>query len=133
MEVRTHPAVEDFIRQLGNGTKKALEMYGKTWSSFPGEAPLEVYHLNGPINGANGFRLDNPADVLKDDVGQLNLSFLRIAGVSSGSGVRFRVRGVYSLPLLERISDEIGSAVKQLYRDYIKTVNLAVVVSTQEY
>lgn len=136
MHLRAHPAVEEFFKRLGNGTKKPVEVYGKQWEALAADTPVEIYHMNGPLlamQQGQRFRIDNPGDKFYDENGLLNMSFLRIAGISTKNGVQFGIRGVYSLEKLRELQEVLGAAAKQLYRDYIKTVDLAVIVSTQEY
>lgn len=132
MSVRVHPAVEAFMRSLGNGTKRGVDAYGKEWVPLKSEGPVEIWNMQGPVVVQPGFRLDNPGDKLMDEHGAINLSFLRIAGISQGTGVMFGIKGVYSLDRLRKIRDDVATASQGLYKEYIKQSDLMVVVSTQE-
>ena len=147
LEVKTHAAIEDFFRGLGDGQIQGADAWGRAWfpvSSEPG-AQLSVYNL-APATALDlrnqskeaGWRVDAPGRPLilegEDRPGQrlVNLSFLRIPNISHGAGVRFGIRGVYSREELNRISDELTVGVRKFYQQYLKTVNIAIVVSTQE-
>lgn len=131
--VRTHPLIEEFMSHIGNGTKRPVDAYEKQWGQVPGGDPIEIYHMNGPLMGDGNFRLDLPGGKLQDENGLYNLSFLRIVGVSTAAGASFKMKGVYSLSRLRDIQENIGKLTKTLFREYIMTTDLAVIVSTQEY
>ena len=61
----------------------------------------------------------------------VNISFLRLVGISEG-GVTFGVRGVYSTERLHRLRDVISLATRKFYIDYLRPVDMSVVISTQE-
>jgi len=126
VSVKVHPAIEQFIKGLGNGNVKSAELYDKEWVPVRDEPGLEIYHCN-PFLG-NGFRLDIPGSKLEDEHGNINLSFLRIKGISLDEGVTFGVRGVYSLEKMQQLREKIARTVQGLYRDYIKTSELNVTI-----
>lgn len=60
----------------------------------------------------------------------LNISFLRLVGVSDGPGVSFTVRGVYSREAINRLGERIKQATNRFYREFLKPYKLIVTVST---
>jgi hypothetical protein len=131
VHVKTHPAIEDFMRSLGDGLVKPVEIYGKSWISMPGsERSLEIYNMDRSLP-YDMYRLDIAGRPMEQE-GQLNMSFLRLAGTSEGNGVTFGVKGVYSLESLRNLRDKISASARQLYIEYLRPVDLTVTVSTQE-
>lgn len=130
--VTAKPQVEEFMRALGNGSKKELALVNAkpTWTAV-GDAPLEVYHQGMKIN-IPGFHLDNVGGPLQGENDSVNLSFLRLVGISKG-GVSFKVSEVYSTSQLDKLQAAFANAFDKLYHEYIKPENRAVIVSTQAY
>lgn len=61
----------------------------------------------------------------------LNLSFLRLVGISEGAGVRFGVKGVFSMDELVKLHDQLAQGLRTFYIHYMRPVDLTVHVSTQ--
>lgn len=159
VSVKVHPGVEEFARALGSGDIQDVRALGRYWtpvgvrpSSNPAECPLGTYNMTnnpGLINAGSGvmFRLDRPGQPLSEpsgvptttrsrngdnDIPVINLSFLRLQGVSEGAGVNFHVKGVYTMDAVKSLAEQIKDACRAFYAMYLKPIDLAVVVSTQE-
>lgn len=78
------------------------------------------------------FNMNAVGGPLVDEHGAINLSFLRLVGISKG-GVSFRLKGVYSKKQLDSLQSQYANAFDLLYSDFIKPENRAVIVSTQVY
>lgn len=61
----------------------------------------------------------------------LNLGFLRLAGISEGSGVSFSIHGVYTREGVDKLASRIEQATNRFYREFLKPYKLIVTVSTQ--
>ena len=129
VNVKTHPDVEEFMRALGNGESNLVGAYGRYWK--PLERPLYVYSMNEHLASSDLYDLNSIGLPLEMNA-KINLSFLRLVGVSEGAGVSFSLRGVYSRDGLQSLLHAITTTGKQFYIDYIKPVHLTVMVSTQE-
>lgn len=132
---KVHPLVEDLMRSWGTGSADGVSAYGRYWSSPDSAIHLSVYNMGVPQAidykaGDSTFSLARPGHPLVDDRGVLNLSFLRLVGISSG--VKFESRGVYSPLELDAIRRRIGLGVRQLYIDYLLPVDLNIVISTED-
>lgn len=130
-----HPAVEDLMRSWGTGEIQAVTAHGRNWE--PLRDPLKgVYHLGTnpgvcPYDGGH-YRLDRVGQPLIDPDGCVNLSFVRLIGVSEGEGVSFSLKGVHTLEAIRDMGERIKLASRRLYINYMKPVDLTVTVSTQE-
>lgn len=149
LRVKAHPALELFMRGLASPDAPPVEvsLTDRYWVSAT-KQPLLAYRLGTPlpsiINPATGapfFTLDRLSRPLLDDTDSegrsrgdvpINLSYLRLIGISEGAGVVFHIRGVYSLDALRTIQEKLVDAQQQFYINYIRPVNLSVIVSTQE-
>lgn len=145
LSVKTHPSVEALFRSWGDGgVRQAHEYVRDGWLPL-GADRLRIYNLakpNGIQVGDDGenFCIDLPGHALitghpatgHDNV--LNLSFLRLAGISEGTGVSFSIKGVYTIEALKKIVDRIRFASRRMYNSYLKPAefNLQVFTSVQE-
>lgn len=140
VRVKTVPQVEGLFRDWTVGEEgseiQSVSAYGRHWRPVDG-ADLRVYPLRpnpGVIQGEDVlFRLDAPGMPLVDGK-TINLSFLRIVGISEGPGVEFVVKGVASTDLIETLGKKIQAAQKALYLMYLRpvTLSLSVFTSMQE-
>lgn len=136
------PAVEDMFRSWGTGASSGVEVWGREWKAA-GDVPLRAWdlvHNPGPTpidpQGRVVYVLDRVGRTLHSEesgIQFVNLSFLRCEGISEGAGIQFVCNsGVYSDEAITRLAKDIQQAALSLYRSYLKPVDLAVVVSTQE-
>lgn len=139
VRVKTVPPVEALFRdwtQEGEGEINSVSAYGRHWAPVDG-ADLRIYPMRpspGIIMGDEvQFRLDTPGFPLMEGK-VVNLSFLRIVGISEGPGVEFVVKGVTSTEWIEQVGKKIQAAQKMLYLTYLRpvTLHLSVFTSIQE-
>ena len=145
--VKAHPRVEAFMKSLGNGDVLDVKAAGPYWRAIPRDGVLHVYTLTEVIPS---FNLENGTAVTITRVGMalyepfaaqadgskakplINLSFLRLAGISEGAGVTFSVRGVHTHESLSKIKEDIGEGYRKFYYMFMKPIRMDIVVSTQE-
>jgi len=149
VHVRAHPAVEQFIRGLGTGETVDVKASGPYWRPLTGEGkPLNVYALtesvpNLHLDGGEQVTIGRPGQQLFTHEGVsldgsrargavVNLSFLRLVGISEGAGVSFTVRGVHTYDAVVRMKELIGKGFKDFYKTYMKPYKMEIVVSTHE-
>lgn len=146
LSIKTHRVVEEFMRQMA-GDNQPMEVktsQGRYWVGLTPERPLLAYRFQEKIPcveaddadvGCYSFdHLGYPLSVVNDRFRKpfLNLSFLRLVGISEGAGITFGIKGVYSYDSLKTISDDLATASRRFYTRYLKPVDLTVMVSTQE-
>lgn len=141
LTVKTLPRVEEFIQSLGNGSVVDVGTVGRYWTPIIGK--LEAYNIQ-PIPNQQSedgsvitFDMLGKPLISVDAEGRerypvINLSFLRLKGISEGAGVSFGIKGVYSLDELRKMKDKIVAAQRRFYVEYLRPVDLLVTVSTQE-
>ena len=132
---KCHKGVEEFMRGLGTGRKVDVDTVGRYWRAVPAEATLQAYDLTQSIgreDEGSKFRLDHLGHPLIEDNGSVNLSFLRLVGISDGAGISFGIKGVYSLSHLRNIQNQLGRCAREFYVSYMQPCDLTVSVSTGE-
>lgn len=149
VSVKAHPRVEEFMRGLGTGESVAVKASGPYWLPVgSGAKPLMVYtqtqnvdpvQLNsGDVANVNrcGHPMIEAYSSPDGSIGRgrslVNLSFLRLVGISEGPGITFAVRGVHTYEAVNKMRESLGEAYKQFYRTYMKPIKMDIVVSTQE-
>ena len=143
--IKTLPRVEEFMQNLGQGEIVDVATVGRYWQEMPNQ-PLQAYIIQ-PFQKQQS---DDGSIITLDALGHplviqepgtdrypvVNISFLRLRGISEGAGVTFGVKGVYSRNEMGVLRDRITSATRRFYVDYIRpidmTVDIIVTVSQQE-
>lgn len=157
VNVKAHPRVEEFMARLSNGDQQAVTTVGRHWLTEYTEAdskvkhvirerPLTAYVLYNPLDQirmndgiwVNTDRLGHPLLELSDRNNgmpeeTLNLSFLRLVGISDPEGVSFLIRSVHSMSGLRKLRDLVQNAQNIFYTDYIKTIEYTVTTATQTF
>jgi hypothetical protein len=136
ISIKTVPEIELFMKSLGS-KEDAVEAYGKSWISLNGQ-PLMIHRMDKDIfdnePGANRTydisRIAEPMISPRD--GRVNLSFLRIVGISNPDGVRFGIKGPISSRYISDLKGDILRETKNFLRDFIVPVQYNIRVSSQE-
>jgi len=156
--VKTHPAIEELLKSWGTGEQQDIINHGREWWQVRKSLPLRVWQLGrdpGLISVENGdyFRITHCGRALLEGTGQvprggqvildgpngpiqpqgpvLNMSFLRLCGVSEGNGVSFMLREVNAPEDLVRLGNRIRDAARRFYVNYLKPARVDISVSTQ--
>lgn len=150
IRVKAHAAVELFMRGLAEPDAPPIEVsvVDRYWVPTSTKNPLLAYRISQALpsmvqpSGYPLFTLDRLGRPLLDDREAdgpsnardtpVNLSYLRLIGISEGAGVTFNLKGVYSLEELRKMEERVAHAQQQFYINYIRPVNLSVIISTQE-
>ena len=159
LSVKTHPAIEEFFRNISTGEQVDVRSLGRHWVGITKDTQLMAYNLAEPIpiiqldasrrarfdwlarqlltptgSGAPpGDGLLHAADTPRSGGLDVNLAFLRLVGIGDGAGITFSVKGVYSESAMQSLRDNIAEAGKRFYQIYMKPVNLNVAIVTQEW
>jgi hypothetical protein len=144
LTIKALPSVEAFVKEFGNGEAVDIRTMGRYWAPI-NQDTMMVYNMAnnaGVIQGDGvGFRLDRAGyNILLD--GELtpsgkmnnvvNLSYLRLAGISEGAGITFQVKGVFSDTNVKEMRDLTALALRRFYIYYMKPMRLSVMICTQE-
>ena len=144
IKVKARPDLEEFMKGLAQGQKLPLDAIGDTWQNFNQDGkPLEFYQMDNhrfesnriysvdavgqaPLI-ADGRNARNALSIATDDV--VNLSFLRLVGISNENGVTVGIPGAYSGDYIRRLRGLLPTAVKLFLQDYVVpiTINLQVI------
>jgi len=128
--LRAHAIVEDFFK--GQSTKEDLvSAVGNGYWYKVGDPDGKIYRLAGPRGSytGNGYTLDYPGYFgTNEDLGLphncVNLSFLRMKGISEPDGVKLGIKGVMSLSARRELRDSVKTAMGKFVRDYLIPVTL---------
>lgn len=142
VSAKVHPAVEDFLRSWGDGTPQDVNLHGRSWFPLkPSSPPLQVWKLvldpgPQPLDRSCSYRIARAGHPLIESIegcnDTVNLSFLRLCGISEGAGVSFGVKGVYTEAAIRELGDKLVNATKVFYVSYMRPVDLRVRISTEE-
>lgn len=134
--VKAHPSIEALLRAWGEDSAPSSINTGRHWTSATLLKVYQLYQATGRLgDGKELYRLDAAGMplLIEDDYGEsVNISFLRLVGVSEGAGITFELRGVFTLTIMENLQKKIMRACKRFYQDYLLPIDLTCVVSTQE-
>jgi hypothetical protein len=140
MHVKARPELETFMQQLSGGQKCPTNSYSEAWTSQNAKE-LEVYLIDKPL-GAGNYTLEH---VCGDPVVQnrvprtgatedkINLSFLKLVGISSDEGLTFGISGIFSADVCNRLKLELNGALRQFLTDYVVPVNINLQVVSRDY
>lgn len=133
LKVKAAPQIEAFMRSLGGGDSFNTILGGRYWEPI-GTTPLRVYNAIHNLPPSTIYTLTQHGRPLIPDLktDQVNLSFLRLVGISEPEGISFVVKGVYSKDLIYRIYTKVTEATTELYKQFLKPVNhTAILISEQ--
>lgn len=135
VHVHADSAIEEFFRTQSGGQTNVVELFGQTWVSVEKGQQVEAYRC--PKLPSNQFSLgrytieqvSRPLLTSNRDDGlsqfnMVNLSFLKLVGISKPEGVRFGVIGAYSIDYIANLNRQLTAEVKQFLLDYITPVNV---------
>lgn len=136
VRVQAAPEVEDFFAAEGQPVNCTL-LTGRMWTPLKDAGPLMVYPINPRLKGMqhhnNGaYRLDLPNLPLETENGEINLSLLRMQGIANPGGVQFFYSGVMSASGIAQWVNQSKYAASRFYLDYLKPINMNLVVSVKE-
>lgn len=148
VSVRTHPRVEEFFREISGEEVADVKLSARHWKGLTPETPLMAYivgekvaiedksynlnRIGHPlIDEGNEKKFDRDGRHIGYMNSRINISFLRLTGISDGNGVTFYVGGVYSKEAVTKLLEQIGGALRSFYIDYIRPMNVSVQISTQ--
>lgn len=155
LAVKTHPLVEEFFRNLSTGEQSDVRAAGRYWQPLDKDARLMAYNLAEAIpilqvDAKRRVRFDwlgrhliSPQDATRGPEGgelggraantDINMSFLRLAGIGEGAGITFTLKGVYSDGAIQEMNDHLAEASKRFYQTYMRPVNLNIQIVTSEW
>lgn len=126
------PEIEQFFKGLSGDRKELVEAFDREWFSFE-KQPIHIYWLEKDPGGLATYTTIRPGSALiSPRDGKFNLSFLRIAGISSPEGVRFGVNGPCSKPFVKDISDLILKETNKFLYDFIVPVQINLRITSTE-
>ena len=142
LTVYANPRLEQFMSGINDGLDPIhTRLHGREWL-FQNPAHGPAYNTPGEdfngmkytAGGRFAYRLDQLGKplVYKDEASGMkivNLSFLRLVGISEGSGISFEVKGVRTQDGIKELSGAIAQACKSFYEQYIRDVRQVATVS----
>jgi hypothetical protein len=131
--VRVLPEIEEFFRQWGGGIQES-PMHGRVWKSSKTGEPIRLWSFETRLPSIDGadYNIIHTGTPLVNEMGQVNLSFLRLVGASNPDGQRFIIEQVISNKELTRMGERISRASEAFYLDFIRPVKLNVFVGMMD-
>jgi hypothetical protein len=144
IRIKARRDVEEFMSSLAQGRRVPVDAVADMWQNCnPDDSGLEFYEVDSPFENQRLYSLEHVAgppiisqnndgrglriQQQQDDV--VNLSFLRLAGISNDSGITVGLIGAYSNDYLKKMKLLLPKAITQFLQDYIipVTINLQVI------
>lgn len=141
--IKANPKIEEFFSSFAEtqGAPASALTISRQWTSETHpkllyyRVPTEMCQLHG---SSPFYRIDTLARPLifsRQDGGELdvvNLSFIRLVGISDPGGIEFTSSGVLSRESLETVKTLLGGAIRNFYQEWMQEIKKAVIVTTQE-
>jgi hypothetical protein len=149
LSIKVHPSVEDLFRVWGSNDVSPAQKWGRQWegkgdllcynlAQNPGVLPIDTIGGYFCLDRVGGALLENrtfqgpmPGQNVQAEV--LNMSFLRLVGISEGTGVEFAVKGVHTPQKVKEIAEKIKMAARSIYVIYMKPIDIEVGVYTRPW
>jgi hypothetical protein len=115
VNVKIAQDIEEFFKHWGGGGKQPTILSGRRWKGNN----LEVWDMLGydEEEEDSKYTIHRIGQELILDGSRVNISFLRLVGASSVTGVTFVVDDVISRPGLERLSRKVTLACTKFYEE----------------
>lgn len=133
--VKADVKLEEFFKgQMGQS--ESVSIYGREWINSDPDKDLETYKISKSLTSASMAltytltEVSTPLESLRD--GRINLSFLRLVGISNPGGIRFSIAGPYSKDYIKRISTSIGKEVREFVKEYVVPVHVNLRITSQD-
>ena len=139
ISMKVHPLVEEFMKNSGDGTLSDVRKVGRYWLPIGKDPqPLQAYGVSPNMSGHTfsdglSYRLTNVGQPLLDvNNGAVNLSILRLAGISDPAGVTFGVPGPVTVSQLRALAQNITRCARHFYVEYMQPIEMSCFVNIQE-
>lgn len=126
---KAHPVVEEWARSLGDGLTREVAAHGRSWTAVGG-SPLRVYNMSQNIEEGT-YHINYAGRPLVYE-NAINLSWLRLQGISEGDGIKFAVAGVMDKDAIHDLRDRMINAARSFCLSYLCPIDLTVAVSSQD-
>jgi hypothetical protein len=140
LRLKTAPEVEEFMIAQADGATEALSIHGRNlkWYSPEGK-DLQLYKM--PIQIGNSYSGTyhvgsvgyDPLDNQIDGGTAVNISIIRLVGISQGAGVVIGMKGPYGPESARELKSKLGTALRQFARDYLVPFEFTLTISSQEF
>jgi hypothetical protein len=120
---KADPRVEAFISGLGYGESDPTDLYGRMWVPSDVNRPLRVYRVVNDLGGRflDRYTINAPCGAF-DTEGVINLSFLRLVGMSEG--VSFKIELPMSRSRVSTLKAQLIEGVEEFLREFIVPVHV---------
>jgi hypothetical protein len=152
LRFKVHPSVEELFATWGGNEKTLVAKYGRQWEGKDEEATKSLVCWNlgqnpgvASIDPSGGFfcldkiggalleprQFTGPLGPVTAEV--LNMSWLRLCGISESAGIEIAIRGVFTPQKVDEIAEKIKLASRTIYITYLKPIDVTVGVFTQPW
>lgn len=138
--------IEDYFKEHARGGRvRAAAEWDRSWIKERDYPDLLIYPIteDSPFArtlqaGEFSYTLAAPGSGLllapnaPGRAESLNLSWIRLVGISQEAGIRFSIKGVFTEKQTRQITERTQQAVKRFFLDYLRPVNVTILLTTQE-
>lgn len=148
IRAKAHPSIEQWFQEKTSGNDPIpISNYKRLWTPMPEYPELIVYQplprgLSGvhPLHSGGYYTISAPgAAMLVEQEGAIggagtavNLSFLRLRGISENLGIAFSIKGTYEEKEVRDIAEKVQRAMKRFYIDHMRPVGVTIQLITSE-
>ena len=149
LSVWAHPVIEKYFASMSSGVSAVTE-YGRNWVkrkntpaleayTFDRSSPQQLAIMESPSGPVSLSSIGEP--LLFNEYGEdrpgrgrevINLSFIRLVGISEADGRSFDFRFVGTDEALQALAKKLRDAAKTFYLSYLKPVDVTVSVTIQK-
>lgn len=131
LTVRAAKDIEEHFREQLNDSDRVND-FGRIWVG----QGLSIWNLAAPVGtqfiGGQGYTIERPGMSLLTGDEIVNISFLRLVGISEPQGVTFEIRGAFSVSYVQNLVRKLTTAAKAYYAEFLKPINVTISMVTQE-
>jgi hypothetical protein len=131
VRVKVTPEVEAFFKNIGGGVTDTPR-HGRLWRSLIDGHKLTMWAFERPINADLPYNLFHGGTDLINEMGNVNMSFVRLCGASEEGGREFVCDTVMSRSELDSIALKMRKAAEHLYTEFIQPVHLNIFVGVRD-
>ena len=124
---KTSPAVEEFFKHWAADEHRDVALYGRSWTSTAEDGKLRAWNMptTAALDGTGfGFNLMQVGGPIFDQNGFINISFLRLCGISGERGAEFILEAVMSREHLTKITNMLQEGCARFYKQFIEDIDV---------
>jgi hypothetical protein len=138
VNVQATELVEEFFKNIHpEQPPEPCQRYGRFWSPIREDVPLLAYSISDTVLTQPQMSDLNHPYTLQSLGGEwnpqvINLSMLRLQGISEGNGVTFLYHGIFGEGQLQTLAEQLHKAAARFYNSYLTNVDITLRIIKEE-